>query len=273
MDNEKHTIATAFPRAEMKAMAGRTELAVAEAAARPGHRPEKVSWILTAAYETIDEHPVTLDLVRALPSGSREWLLQQAAHQFCPDLNWFEATCRHCGHVYDLSLMLADAIRRMPDRWQTEIEVHTSLGRRCFAIPNGAHEESHAHTGRGSDPRRSFAALCGLSDQAREESMQFDENDLTLIDEGLEAASPDVSDVTRATCPTCGLETSARIDPLLFAFPQEGSILHEIHLIASGYGWRHDEILELSSRHRSFYAAMISRQHRRIRKTAPWRPM
>lgn len=273
MDSVNHTIATAFPKAEMRSMAGRTELAVAEAAARPGHRPEKVSWVLHAAYATIDGQPVSLDLVRSLPSGSREWLLQQAAHQFCPDLRWFEATCRHCGHVYDLSLMLADAARYQPDRWRPEIEVHTSLGRRTFAIPNGAHEEAHARMGRGSDPRRSFAALCGLSDRAREESMQFDERDLTLIDEALEAASPDVSDVTRTECPTCGLENSARIDPLLFAFPRERGILHEIHLIASGYGWWHDEILELSSRHRSFYAAMIERQRRRTRTTAPWRPI
>jgi len=272
MDSGNHTITTAFPNAELKPMAGRTELSVAEAAARPGYRPEKVSWILHAVYETIDGQRATLDMVRALPSGTREWLLQQVAHRFCPDLTWFEAACRHCGQVYDLSLMLADAARHQPDQWQAEIEVHTSLGRRSFAIPNGAHEEAHARWGQGSDPRRSFAALCGLSALAREESAQFDEHDLTLIDEALEAASPDVSDVIRATCPTCGLETTARIDPLLFAFPQEGNILNEIHLIASGYGWRHNEILELSSRHRAFYAAMIARQRRGAPQTEHERP-
>ncbi len=273
MDSAAYTIATAFPNAQMKPMAGRTELDVAEAAARPGHRPEKVSWILHAVYETIDGQPATMDLVRALPSGTREWLLQQAAHRFSPGLTWFEASCRNCGQAYDLSLLLADAARHQPEGWQTEIEVHTSLGKRSFAIPNGAHEEAYARMGRRSDPRRSFAALCGLSNRSREESARFDEHDLTLIDEALEAASPDVSDIIRATCPTCGLETSARIDPLLFAFPQEGNILHEIHLIASGYGWRHDEILELSSRHRSFYAKMITRQHRRTRETDLGRSM
>lgn len=271
MASEINNLATAFPKAELRPMVGRTELAVAEAAARPGHRPEKVSWILHAVYETIAGQPVTLDYIRSLPSGSREWLLQQAAHRFRPDLNWFEAICNHCGHAYDLSLKLADAARYQPDRWQMAIEVETSLGKRSFLIPNGAHEESFARAGHVTDPIRSFAALCGLSDQAEEDAMQFNEHDLALIDAALEAASPDVSDIAQAACPTCGLQTSARIDPLLFAFPQVGSILQEIHLIASSYGWRHDDILDLNSRHRSFYAAMIARQHRQTRRPADWR--
>lgn len=254
--------AIAFPRAELRPMAGKTELAVAEAVARSGHRPEKISWVLNAVYETIDGQPVTLDVVRLLPSGSREWLLQQAAQHFRPDLNWFEANCNHCSQVYDLSLKLANAARHLPDMGLMEIEVVTSLGKRQFLTPNGAHEEAFAQAEHVADPRRSFAALCGLSDQAEEEAAQFDEHDLALIDEALEAASPDVSDVTRTICPSCGLQTSARIDPLLFAFPQEGSILQESHLIASVYGWPHDQILNLNVRHRSFYAAMIARDHR-----------
>jgi hypothetical protein len=273
MDSENYPIATAFPKAEMRPLAGRTELAVAEAMARPGSRPEKVTWILQAVYETIAGQPATLDLIRALPSGSREWLLQQAAYWFHPDLNWFEAICSHCGHVYDISLKLADAMRYQPERWQTRIEVETSLGKRSFAIPSGAHEEAHARAGHGADPRRSFAALCGLSVRAPEEAVQFDDNDLALIDAALEAASPDVSDVIQAACPTCGLKTSARIDPLLFAFPEEGSILREIHLIASRYGWRYGDILELNRRHRAFYATLIARQHRPAVKTAHRRTM
>lgn len=271
MAGEINNLATAFPKAELRSMAGKTELAVAEAVARPGHRPEKVSWVLNAVYETIAGQPVTLDVVRLLPSGIREWLLQQAAQYFCPDLSWFEAHCNHCGHPYDLSLKLVDAARYQPAIGRLEIELETSLGTRSFLIPNGAHEEAYARAGHVADPRRSFAALCGLSDQAEEDAAQFDDHDLVLIDEALEAASPDVADVTQAICPACGLQTSARIDPLLFAFPKEGSILQETHLIASVYGWPHDQILDLNVRHRSFYAAMIVRDHRQTRRPAGWR--
>lgn len=252
-------------------MEGKTELAVAEAAARPGHRPEKVSWVLNAVYKTIAGQPATLDAVRLLPSGSREWLLQQAAQHFCPDFSWFEAICNHCAQPYDLSLKLADAARHQPDVGLMEIEVETSLGTRSFLIPNGAHEEAYARAGQVGDPRRSFAALCGLSEQAEEEAAQFNDHDLALIDEALEAASPDVSDVARTRCPACGLQTSARIDPLLFAFPHESSILRETHLIASVYGWPHHQILDLKVRHRSFYAAMIAQDLRQKRPPSAWK--
>ena len=269
---EVNTLVTAFPDAALRSMAGLTELAVAEATSRPGRRPEKVTRVLNAVYETIAGKSATLDFVRRLPCGTREWLLQRAAHHFRPDLTWFEATCTHCGHPYDLSLNLADAERRLPDNGQPAVEVETSLGARSFLVPNGAHEEAFAQRDPGGDPRRAFAALCGQSENAEEEAPQFDDHDLALIDEALEAASPDIADEARTICPSCGSETTARIDPLLFAFPREGAILQETHMIATAYGWSHDQILDLSVRHRSFFAAMIAQDHRQAGRPAGRRP-
>lgn len=256
------TLATAFPRAELRPMAGATELSVAEAAARPGTRPERVTWVLNAVYETIDGDPATLDLVRRLPSGTREWLLQRSAHHFRPELTWFEAHCAECGLPYDLSLNLADAGRHRPEQLEPSVKVDTSIGIRSFAVPNGAHEEAFARRDPGEDPRRAFAALCGLSDSAEEEARRFDEHDLALIDDALEAVSPDVADEARTSCPACGSETAARIDPLMFAFPREASIFQEIHMIATAYGWGHHQILDLPVQHRSTFAAMIARDRR-----------
>ncbi len=269
---EANTLATAFPDAALRPMAGLTELAVAEAASQPGRRPEKVTRVLNAVFETIAGKPVTPDSVRRLACATREWLLQHAAHHFSPNLTWFEATCTHCEQPYDLSLNLADAERRLPDNGQPAVEVETSLGARSFLAPNGAHEEAFARRNPGEDPRRAFAALCGQSEHAEEEAPRFDDDDLALIDEALEAASPDIADEARTICPSCGSETAARIDPLLFAFPREGAILQETHLIATAYGWPHDQILALSARHRTFLAAMIAGDHRQARRPAGGRP-
>lgn len=271
MMREVGTLATAFPQAVLRPMAGVTELAVAEAAIRKGTRPERVTWVLNAVYQTIAGKPVTLDSVRRLLCGTREWLLQRAAHHFRPDLTWFEAICTHCGHPYDLSLKLTEATRRLPDNGEPAIEVDTSLGTRSFLVPNGGHEEAFAQRNPGGDPRRAFAALCGQSEHAAEEARQFDDHDLALIDEALEAASPDIADEARTTCPSCRSETTARIDPLLFAFPREAAILQETHLIAMAYGWPHDQIFDLSVRHRSFFAAMIARDYRQAGSAAGWR--
>lgn len=268
MVREANIPSTAPPNAVLRPMAGLTELAVAEAVARPGTRPERVTRVLSAVYQTIAGNPVTPDFVRGLPCGTREWLLQRAAHHFCPEITWFEATCTHCGKPYDLSLNLADASLHQPDYDLPEIQVETSLGTRMFLLPNGAHEEAFARGDSGKDPRRAFAALCGCSDQAAEEARQFDDHDLELIDEALEGASRDIADEALTTCPSCKSETAARIDPLLFAFPREEAVLRETHLIASAYRWPHEQILNLPVRHRAFFAAMIVGDRRLPRRAA-----
>lgn len=268
MVREASNLPAVFPEATLRPMAGLTELAVAEAVSRPAGRPEKVTEVLSSVYETIAGKPATLEAVRSLPCGTREWLLQRAAHHFCPDLAWFEAACQHCDHPYDLSLNLAEAAQRRPDNHRSTIEVETSLGTRTFLVPNGAHEEALAHRDPGEDPRRAFSALCGRVERAEEEALQFDDHDLALIDEALEAASPDIADEVQTICPSCGLETNARIDPLLFAFPREDSVLQDTHIIATAYGWPHDQILDLPVRHRSILAAMIARDSRRAKGPA-----
>jgi hypothetical protein len=272
MVREASTFSAAFPEAALRPMAGLTELAVAEAVSGSGRRPEKVTRVLHSVFETIAGEPATLDSVRGLPCGTREWLLQRAAHHFRPDLTWFESACLHCGHPYDLSLDLAEAAQRVPDNNRSTVEVETSLGTRSFLVPNGSHEEAFSRRTPGDDPRRTFAALCGQSKKAEAEALQFDDHDLALIDEALETASPDIADEVQTRCPSCDLETTARIDPLLFAFPGEDSILQDTHLIATAYGWPHDQILALSARHRSTLAAMIARDFRQARGRAGRRP-
>jgi hypothetical protein len=247
--------------AKLRPRGGHMDLAVAEAAERPASRPEQVTAILAAAYDTIDGIPATADAARSLACADREWLLQQVAHDFCPDLTWFEVTCGVCGKPFDVTLKLSDSVVQRPDRPVAQVTVETSLGTRTFDIPNGYHEEAFARQAPdvAGDPRRLFAELCGTSDQAATEAACFDTHDLELIDEALEAASPDVADEITCPCPNCGSTTAARIDPLHFAFPREADILHDTHVIARAYGWSLEEILALSSRHRAFFAQSVTR--------------
>lgn len=255
---EAQSTMQAFPAPRLRALDGATELAVAEAAAASRSRPEAVTAIIATLFETIDGRPATAELARALPSGTREWLLQWSAHRLNPGTRWFEAACSHCGAPYDVALDLALPVYRAADGGRTEVTVETSLGTRAFAIPTGAHEEQLANGSAAGDPRRAFAALCGLSRDAIADAAQFGEHDLQLIDEALEAASPDAADAIKAVCPDCGAETESRIDPLLFAFPDESRILRDMHVIASAYGWPPDAILKLSARHRAFHVGMIA---------------
>jgi len=254
-----------FPIARMRPLDGAAELAAAVAAADSATRPDAVTALLSALLESVGGRPATEAAMRALPSATREWLLQWTAARLNPGMHWFEARCRHCGEPFDLSLDLSRPVCRVPDEVAVEVAVATSLGPRRFAVPTGEHEEQAARAGPGTDPRRDFARVCGLSPAAGDEADRFDEHDLQLIDEALESASPDIADTASARCPGCGAETECSVDPLLFAFPREADILSDVHLIASVYGWDHDSILRLPARHRAAYADMIAHERRAVR--------
>ncbi|MCB1491848.1 MAG: hypothetical protein KDJ77_08630 [Rhodobiaceae bacterium] len=252
----------AFPVPRLRTMTGATELAVAEAAASARNRPEAVTALIAALFETVGDRPATPETARALSPATREYLLQWSAARLHPETRWFEAHCTACGEPYDIALDLAEPAIREPDHADATVTVATSLGPRDFALPTGAHEEMLARQPAGRDPRRAFAALCGLAPDAAGEAESFDDHDLALIDEAVEAASPDIADTVRLACPACGEETECRIDPLQFAFPNEGGILADMHLIAGAYGWPPAEILTLSARHRSRLADLIDRDRR-----------
>jgi hypothetical protein len=245
----------AFPPVVFRAMSGAVELAAAEAAAASGTRPERVTAVLTAICGEVAGEPAAPQLIRRLSAGTREWLLQRAALRFRSDLDWFEAPCQACGAIYDLAMSIAAAPRKPPGPDFPVTTIETSLGPRRFEAPCGAHEEELA---RGSgDPRRSFAALCGLAEDAASEAARFDEDDLARLDAALEEVSPDVASSAAAVCPSCGCETVARVEPLRFALPKPMAVLAEAHLLASTYRWSEERILALSPARRRDYAELI----------------
>lgn len=250
------TYPEAFPEATLRPMTGEVELAIAAAAARPGVRPERVTAVLAAAYDTFAGSPAGPESARRLSSGAREWLTQRVALAFHPDLEWFEADCEACGETYDIDMALARAPRKPAGAGFPVAEIATSLGPRQFESPSGWHEEEAA-TRTGDDPARVFVALTGLADDAEAEAAQFTEGDLVRIEAALDAISPDVADRVVAACPACGAETTARIEPLRFTLPSVAGVLGEAHLLAGAYHWPESEILALPPARRRHYAALI----------------
>lgn len=257
MDNTR-TIAFDSLRLHLKKPDGAAELVVAEAVATAVNRPSAVSQTLAAMLVRDDGNAVTVEDARQLPSATREWLLQCIGTLLKPGLRWFEAECECCDAAFDLQMDLELQTFRPASSAVSEVKVCTSLGQRSFSIPLGQHEEQATLCNAQEDARRQMSAICGTAATSADDAAQFDEHDLQLIDDALEAASPDVGDAIQATCPSCGQLTSARIDPLRFAFPSESNLLSDIHLIASAYGWPLDSVLRLSARHRAVYTHAIA---------------
>ncbi|MET0179794.1 MAG: hypothetical protein ABW194_04850 [Novosphingobium sp.] len=257
MPRVANTLALDFPEPGFRPLDGRVELAVAEAAGAPLSRPRRVTAIIAAMCERLGDEAGGEEAARRVSAAGREWLLQQAGLRFFGGSTWFEAPCRACGGRFDLELALAYVPQGRAAPGFPEVEVATSLGLRRFEAPNGGHEEAFA-AGHGGDPRRRFAGLCGLADEAASEAARFDLADLERIDTALEAVSPEIADGIDAACPDCGASARVRIDPLRFAFPSPEAILREVHAIASAYRWGEAEILALPSTRRRAYVALIA---------------
>lgn len=255
------TLDLVWPVPRPRKMTGAVELALAEAASAPLSRPARVSAVIEAAFDHLDDTPMSYSLARNLASGSRAWLLIQAAMLTGRETGWFSASCLACGMAYDFPLRLATLPRGAAGDGFPRAKVETSRGTRWFEVPGGGHEEALAQTSGldpGGDPRRDLVALLGLAETAGEDAAAFNEADLLAIDAALDAVAPDIADRITATCPECGAATETAIDPLAFALPKSGDVLRDAHLIARAYGWNEDAILGLPSARRRSYAGMIT---------------
>lgn len=251
------TFPQAFPPYRLRAITGEIELAIAQAAASGRPRAGRVTAVLAMALEEIGGAPATADLVRSLASGSRTWLLQQLAAAFRKADDWFEGRCRTCDAAYDIGVDIAALPVKRPEGSFPEIAVQTSAGRRRFESPNGFHEEAVAVAETAGDARARLIALAGLDGPE-----DWTDEDLARIEAALEAGAPEASEEAACACPACGEATTARIDPLAFAFPRESDLTVEIHRMASAYHWREADILALPSARRRRYLELIELERR-----------
>ncbi|MCB1353655.1 MAG: hypothetical protein KDK03_13060 [Rhodobacteraceae bacterium] len=251
------TLPEDFPKPVFRPLDGHVEIAVAEAAEARMARPRRVTAILAAMCARLGSAEGGADSARRVSAAGREWLLQRAGLEFFRGTRWFEAPCPGCGARFDLELDLTAVPQGRAGAGFPVIEVETSLGARRFEAPNGHHEEAFAAR-RDGDARRIFAGLCGLADEAAAEVARFEAADLERIDAALEAVSPEIADGVNAACPDCGGPVRVRIDPLTFAFPRPEAVLREVHAIAMAYRWSERAILDLPSRRRRAYVALIA---------------
>jgi len=260
-DRAAETLSLVFPPTEPRPMTGEVELLVAEAVAKGRTRPQQVTGVLAAVFARLGELKAEPSTLRALGTGVREWLLQQAALRFWRGSDWFEAECMVCGTPFDTSAALRDAPRAEAGSGYPVIEVSTSLGCRRFEAPNGRHEEALARMS-GMPGQRDLLVLCGLAPTARDDTRRFTEGDVATIANRFDEICPDVADQLSLTCPSCQAPTEARLDPLTFAFPSQQGVLRDVHRIACAYHWRETEILALPASRRRAYVEMIQAEER-----------
>lgn len=240
---------------------GAVELAVAESTNRTDPPPGRVTAVLTEALAHIGGRPVEVADVRGLAVGDRQFLMRRLGALLGFDEFWLTATCDQCEAPFDFPIAPATLPVKAAARGFPFVEVDTSLGRRRFRVPTGEDQEAIADMADEGAAVRRVVGLCGVPAEGEKEAPGdgFTDDDIADIDATLEEVAPEVATTALAACPECGHSGEVYIDPAVWMELGTGTILDDIHILASTYNWGEAEILALPRERRQRYLRMIER--------------
>jgi len=166
--------------------------------------------------------------------------------------------CESCGEKFEFNLDLAQIIRDQ-DAERPALPDGDGLWR----LPGGAAVRAPTQSDLTGDPQ-SLAARLTVEGEA----------DAGEVDAFLESASPVLTLDMDASCPDCGSSAQMRFDMASYLTRRLAAehpfLVRETHLIASRYGWSHNEIMALIRDDRRAYAGLIEAERARLsrRQTA-----
>lgn len=113
----------------------------------------------------------------------------------------------------------------------------------------------------GKDARRTLLGRCLLPAGEKIDVEELPEAALQAVAERMAAADPQGDVQLALQCPACGHAWAAAFDIVSFLWTEVDAwarvLLHEIHTLASAYGWREAEILALTPWRRRSYLELI----------------
>lgn len=174
------------------------------------------------------------------------------------------ADCPQCGERLEMSFA-ADEIRTGEEDESPE-PLSLDIGD-CgirFRLPNSDDLIAIANNTDHGAMKQMLIERCVL--QARHqgvgiEAAQLPESAIAAISRRMAEADPQADVQLALDCPACGHEWRAAFDIVSFFWNEIGAwarrVLREVHILASAYGWREDEIMAMSPRRRQTYLEML----------------
>jgi uncharacterized protein (UPF0212 family) len=207
---------------------------------------------------------LTRDVVASLSIGRRDLrLLTLREWCFGPELGSV-AGCPRCGerleHVFTAGEIRSVESGDPPESLTVKCDGYTVR----FRLPNSADLLAIAECLDAENARARLLGRCVLS------AISGDEQDVAeplpapvvaAIADRMGEADPHGDIRLGLTCPVCGHAWSEVFDILAFFWSEIAvwarRLLHEVHLLASAYGWRESDILSMSSWRRREYLGMV----------------
>jgi hypothetical protein len=221
-------------------------------------------------------------LAAAFPQASRETLLGLAVdrrdaalfrlreHTFGPQLKGL-ADCPACHEWLELAFEAADLRARglLPadETLPSEPELASFRTAGCqvrYRLPTSADLMKAHLQADAAQARRTLLDACVVSVEQKGRAMTLDELGPKAVQAiveriGKQAALADLT--ITATCPACGHQWEIIFDIVSYFWNEIAAwaarLLHEVHYLASAYGWREADILAMSAWRRQRYLELI----------------
>ena len=200
-----------------------------------------------------------------LSIGQRDaWLLSLREAAFGPQLVAV-AGCSECGERLEWTFETADLRIRPdidPDRG---LAIDTDGYHVAFRLPNSLDLAVVANLRDVESARLELLRRCISIAQYAGRQLRSDELPETVVAsvvERMSEADPQADLRLNLTCPACGHRWGALFDIEAFFWREISAwaerVIKEVHTLASAYGWRESEVLNLSPSRRQLYLSLVN---------------
>ena len=166
------------------------------------------------------------------------------------------ADCRHCGQRLSFALDVAELLAEAPPEEAADTVPETEVAGLHLRAPS-LRDLAAVATLEPADAADALLARCTLAGQPA----LLDDAARAQVDEALEALDPQADLAFSLNCVACGRTDMAQLDTAALLWEEitarVGALLHEVHLLASRYGWGEAQILALPAVRRAQYLALV----------------
>jgi hypothetical protein len=195
----------------------------------------------------------------ALPVGVRDArLLDLRELLFGPDLAGI-SSCDGCGEVLEFSCAVDDLRARPPREEPVEVAVSRSGYDVLARLPTSGDLAALAAAYDPGSARTLLLERCVVEarhDDRAVPASELPEEVVRALDDRLAELDPQADCRVELTCPDCGARRSVVLDVGAFLWAELDAwarrTVHDVHTLASAYGWTESEILALGARRRLY---------------------
>ena len=214
-------------------------------------------------------------LVTACPDSPRDVLAGYSLGRRTAELLMFRerlfgrqmtavANCPRCAERLEFSLDSAEMCAKSARDGEKQLSLDVGDYHISFRLPNTEDSLAIVRQTNVAEGRDLILQRCLLVASRRTEAVSRGELPSEVVDavtESMSAADPLADVEVGVSCPSCGHAWRLAFDIVSFLWNEIESwawrIMSDVHTLASAYGWRERDVLELSPTRRQFYLEMV----------------